>query len=122
MYSNEDDRADQCRNHDNASIFADSTDRRIARGLYDTFQRAETEKAVKEFEFTLGGEAVVPGTNKTIGDYFKRRGNKYHAEAVVGEKAPTARKEKTTAASVPEKSQTKVYEASATGRRKGGPG
>jgi hypothetical protein len=105
------------RQNQDKGVFTDSTDRRIARGLYDTYERAHGDDALEEVIMTLDGQPVNKGTTRKFRQYFRIHKGKHRAQATIAEGDG-----KPTAAEVAQPKKPTVYRAPATVARKGSPG
>lgn len=102
--------------HDDKTVFPESTDRRIAKSLYETRRRAEGDKALDELILTIADQPITPKTNRLLRDYFQpAQAGKYSAQAVVGQKESNEQQPQ-----APKKPE--VHIAQSTVARKGSPG
>lgn len=111
--------------HDDKSVFADSTDRRIAGRLNDVVARAQRERALEELVFTIGNEPVTNATQKKLEDYFitPAQSGKYSVQAVVKQEGQAGAAVPPAAAGAPAQPQKpQVARAVSTVARKGSPG
>lgn len=113
------------RAYDDKTIFAEHTDRRIAKGLYDTIKRAESEEALDELNITIGTVAITADDKKPLRNYFTQQQGKYRAMGTISEVEP--KQDVKTSAQTIETPKTQVQKPqvmrqSGTVARKGGPG
>ncbi|MBT7902596.1 hypothetical protein HN587_01960 [Candidatus Woesearchaeota archaeon] len=71
------------------NLFTTSTDRRIAKGLQTTYERAQGDDASEELVWTLNGEAITSKTTKKLSDYMRMDEGKYRAKATMTESDST---------------------------------
>jgi hypothetical protein len=70
--------------HDDKTIFAGFTDRRIAGDMFGVYKRAKDQNALEELSVTINSEPMPPQAKKTLREYLvKDAHGKYKATTVI---------------------------------------
>ena len=86
------------RQHEDSTIYRQSTDRRIAGDISRIYESAEGDNALDELEYTLGNKPVTSNTKTPLREYFSTKEGKHRAQSTVerkkDQKAETPKKPK----------------------------
>jgi len=110
--------------YDNNTIFKTTTDRRIVRGLWDQYIKAEKAKGLDELCYTMNSEPVTPANKETFRDYFKLDNDKMRASGTVTEADKKTAQEtvKKNLVTPVKPDKKKIFRGKGTQVVKGGPG